>query len=96
MPTYEHICTDELCNNKWEESYSIKSNPPTNCPKCGKETVKRVIALTAHPVVLLTGQDLKDKIKADAQKLKKELATSENKLANFIGDDKYHASMKSV
>jgi len=92
MPEYEHICTDEDCKHEWDAEYSIKADPPEFCPKCGKKTVKRLISLGGKGVVELTGHDLSDKLKNDAVKLKKELATSEKSYANWIGEDKYQGN----
>ena len=41
MPTYEYIC--ESCNYSFEKFQSIKSKPIKKCPKCSKNTVKRLI-----------------------------------------------------
>jgi len=87
MPIYEHVC--ESCNNEWEESYSIKADPPKVCPACGKETVKRVISLGGKGVVELYGRDLKDKVMADTKALKKELHSNEYAYANAIGESRY-------
>lgn len=42
MPTYEYRCSN--CGNELEEIQSIKAEPLTHCPKCGKETLKRMIS----------------------------------------------------
>jgi putative FmdB family regulatory protein len=88
MAFYEHIC--ETCKHEWEEEYSIKDNPPESCPKCQAKTVKRLISLGGKGVVELTGQDLINKCKEDANKIKKEIAHDANKYANFLGEAKYH------
>ena len=89
MPTYEHRC--DTCQHEWEAEYSIKAEPPKQCPKCEAETVTRLISGAAKGVVELYGQDLVDKLKADAHKLKGEAARDEKIYANLLGDDKYHA-----
>ncbi len=43
MPTYEYVCED--CQNEWEEDQKITDVPQTVCPKCDKETAKRLISL---------------------------------------------------
>lgn len=91
MATYEHICTAEDCQFEWEDSYSIKLDPPKFCPKCNKETAKRLISLGGKGIVELTGQDLVDKCKADAKKIKEEASKDANKYASLIGEDKYNA-----
>ena len=89
MPTYEHLCN--TCKHEWEDSYSIKADPPKNCPQCQAETVTRLISLGGKGVVELSGQDLVDKVKSDAQQLKKDAAKSEKVYANLLGEDKYHS-----
>lgn len=88
MPFYEHLC--ETCKYEWEDEYSIKQDPPDTCPKCQAKTVKRLISLGGKGVVELYGQDLINKCKADAQKLKKDISKDANKYANLLGDAKYH------
>lgn len=90
MPEYEHKCTDEQCGHEWEDTYSIHVDPPKICPKCGKETAKRLISLGAKGVVELTGQDLVDKLKSDANNLKRDAAQKEKVYANLLGESKYH------
>lgn len=91
MPVYEHACSH--CEEEFEDTYSMKAEPPTKCPLCGEEGgVKRLISLTAPGIVELTGGDLKQKLLADGRKLKHEALNNENKLANLIGEDKYQAN----
>jgi putative regulatory protein, FmdB family len=87
MPTYEHKCN--TCQHEWEDSYSIKADPPKQCPQCQAETVVRLISLGGKGVVELTGQDLVDKVKADAQILKKDAHAKEKVYANLLGEQKY-------
>ena len=89
MPTYEHLC--ETCQHEWEDYYSITAEPPKECPECKAETVKRLICGTTKGVVELYGQDLVDKIKGDARKLKAEAAKNEKVYANLLGEDKYQS-----
>ena len=42
-------------------------------------------------IVELEGQDLVDKIKSDAQKVKKEAAKDEKVYANLLGEERYQA-----
>lgn len=88
MPTYEHKC--ETCKHQWEDEYSIKVDPPKVCPECTAETVVRLISLSGKGVVTLAGQELTDKIKGDAQALKREAASNEKVYANLLGEEKYH------
>lgn len=88
MPTYEHICND--CGNEWEDFYGITDNPPDTCPKCQSKAVQRLISLGGKGVVVLTGQDLVNKVKADANQLKKDAAKNENIYANLLGSTRYN------
>ena len=88
MPIYDHLCMS--CNYEWEETYSIKLNPPKYCPKCRLAPVKRLISLTGKGVVELYGQDLVNKCKEDAKKIKEEASRDANKYASLLGEDKYH------
>ncbi|HEX8343024.1 MAG TPA: zinc ribbon domain-containing protein [Tepidisphaeraceae bacterium] len=45
MPTYEYIC--EACGHEFEQFQSIKADPITLCPTCGKEQVRRKISAGA-------------------------------------------------
>jgi len=42
MPTYEYTCTE--CQHDWEEDQSITEPVLTYCPKCKRETAKRLIS----------------------------------------------------
>jgi len=44
MPTYEYICKAQDCDHEWEEFHSIKREPTLKCPKCGRESAKRLIS----------------------------------------------------
>lgn len=41
MPTYDYKCGN--CGHLFETMQSIKADPLTKCPECGKETLKRLI-----------------------------------------------------
>lgn len=45
MPTYEYMC--ENCGNEFEQFQTIKARPIRRCPKCGKNTLKRLIGVGA-------------------------------------------------
>ena len=89
MPTYSHICTNEECKFEWEDEYSIKEAPPTICPRCKKETAKRMIAYAAPGSVELYGQELAAKLKEDGAKMRKAVYSSEKLYANIIGESNY-------
>jgi putative FmdB family regulatory protein len=42
MPTYEYRCDD--CNHTCEERQSITADPLVICPKCQKDTLRRLIS----------------------------------------------------
>ncbi len=41
MPTYQYVC--EGCGNEFEQFQSITAKPTRICPKCGKQTLNRLI-----------------------------------------------------
>lgn len=90
MPTYEFQC--EECKHEWEVYQSMSAPNPDECPNCkvtGK--TKKLISLGSKGIVELEGQDLVDKIKSDAQKVKKEAAKDEKVYANLLGEERYQA-----
>ncbi len=93
MPTYEFLHDVEGCKHEWEDFRSITAPDPTSCPKCGAEgnIIHLVSGGSGKGTVELYGQELVDKLKGDAQKIKQEAAKNENVYANLLGDDKYQA-----
>jgi putative FmdB family regulatory protein len=91
MPTYEYECPE---HGVFEEFHSILLKLE-NCPHCketGKEQpIKRLICGTTKGVVELYGNELVEKCKDDAQKLKKEAAKDEKVYANLLGEEKYQS-----
>jgi putative FmdB family regulatory protein len=45
MPTYEYDC--QSCGHELEVFHSMKADPLTDCPACGKSALKRRIGLGA-------------------------------------------------
>ncbi len=43
MPTYEYEC--EVCGYKFEEFQPISAEPLKRCPKCGKNSLRRLIGV---------------------------------------------------
>jgi putative FmdB family regulatory protein len=41
MPTYQYLCRD--CGHQLEELQSMSEPPLTKCPRCGKDTLARVM-----------------------------------------------------
>lgn len=98
MPTYLYLCEPQ--NKEFEEYHSITTVLET-CPECEKCNLeqhkpKRLICGVTKGVVELYGQDLVDKAKSDAQKMKKEIAKSENAYANLLGESKYQSLQQQI
>lgn len=91
MPTYEFKCEADSCGHEWEEWLSITAPNPKRCPKC--ETCDKVLRLisggSGRGVVQLTGQDLANKVKADAAQLQKDAARDEKVYSNLLGESNY-------
>jgi len=96
MALYDHKCSNLKCNYEWEQEYSIKVDPPTQCPKCHQETAQRQISLGGKGIVMLEGQELVDKCKADAQQIQRDASRNENKFANLLGEDKHQALQQRI
>lgn len=94
MPTYLYIC--EKNNQEFEEFHSIKTELE-ECPICKEKGFeqhkpKRLIAGgSGKGIVELSGQDLIDKSKSDAQKFKKEVYSSEALYSNILGESRYQS-----
>jgi putative FmdB family regulatory protein len=90
MPTYEFQCQE--CKHEWEDFMSIKAPDPEECPSCkvSGKILRLISGGSGKGAVELTGQELVNKIKDDARKLKEEAYKNENVYANLLGDDKYH------
>lgn len=41
MPTYDYVC--DACGHEFEAFESIKADPQTDCPACGKPSLRRKI-----------------------------------------------------
>jgi len=92
MPTYEHKCQSLECGYEWEDEYSIKQDPPKVCPKCQKETAKRLVSGgSGRGTVELGANELIAKLKDDAKTLQKDAAKNEKVYANLLGEDRYQS-----
>ena len=93
MPTYEYKHAQTECQHEWEEVRSITAPDPTHCPQCGAEgNITHLISGgSGKGRVELYGNDLTDKIKADAKQLQRDAAGSEKIYANLLGEDKHQA-----
>ena len=45
MPTYEYVC--DACDHKFDELQSFKDDTLKVCPKCGKESLRRLFGTGA-------------------------------------------------
>lgn len=92
MPTYEHLCNN--CKHEWEDIYSIVQDPPTLCPSCNVDgKVQRLVSGgSGRGIVEITGHELKAKLKADGQDLKRAALKDERVLANLVGETKYQTN----
>lgn len=90
MPTYEYLA--KCCNHEWEEVRSIVAPDPTHCPKCGAEgNITHLISGgSGKGRVELYGNELTEKVKADAKQLSRDMANSEKTYSNMLGESKYH------
>lgn len=53
MPTYEYVCSH--CGHAFEKFQSMLDKPLKKCPKCGKNTLKRLIGAGAGLIFKGTG-----------------------------------------
>lgn len=44
MPTYDYECQNDQCQHAFEAEQRISEDPLKVCPKCEKETAKRLIS----------------------------------------------------
>jgi putative FmdB family regulatory protein len=93
MPEYDHECYE--CEYAWQDTYSVNTAPPTVCPKCGGKA-RRVILGCPAVKVALTGSDMKSYIKAERQKIRKQINRDENFRANITGEDSYQSTQENV
>ncbi len=95
MPTYVYQCFSEQCVGEFEEFHSINMKLET-CPLCkeagrGEQPIERLISGgSGRGIVELTGHELKQKVKEDGQKMKREIYSNESKIANVVGETRYH------
>lgn len=92
MPRYDHKC--DSCGYEFEDTYSIYDSPPTICPKCKENSVRRMIGFATAGKVELSGDELKQKVLSDAKDFKKQVMKDEKLLANLVGEQKYEAKTK--
>lgn len=86
MPIYEYQC--EACPDKFEVKQSMKDDPLTACPQCGK----RVQRLISTPAIMFKGSgwyvtDYSDKLKPSADSDAPAPTTGEKKEATSTNSD---------
>lgn len=73
MPIYEYICTN--CNHQFDEFQTMTELPLRTCPKCGKDTLKRLIGAGSGVIFKgsgFYGTDYKKTDKSETSKKKME------------------------
>jgi putative FmdB family regulatory protein len=93
MPNYDHACYE--CEYEWEDTYSIKMDPPTVCPKCSGKA-RRVILQVPAGTVKLEGAELKQHITDERKKIRHQLKSDEKLKANLMGEEKFHNTETNV
>lgn len=88
MPVFEFMC--KKCGYEWEDLFLGTDPLPKFCPDCKKEgEVKKLISLCSGKVEL-AGRELTEKLYIDGKKEAAIAATDSNKMANIVGEEKYH------
>ena len=91
MPTYDYIC--DHCQHEFEAFESIKADPQTVCPTCGKPALRRKIG--AGAAILFKGSGFYQtdyrsesyKKRAEADKPASESKSSESKGSESKGSE---------
>ncbi len=79
MPIYEYQCSN--CGHQLEELQSISEPPLVKCPKCGKNTLKKLIGTGAGLIFKGSGfylTDYKKKSTSEAASISKKEKKSES------------------
>ena len=79
MPTYEYECPK--CGHHFEAFQSMKDEPLTKCPKCGKKGVKRLVGGGAGLIFKGSGFYITDYKKTSAPASEKPAPAKETKPA---------------
>lgn len=87
MPLYDYGCKG--CDNVWEVQHKIAEPGPEECPDCQSKEIWKMISPVMGKVEL-SGRDLKAKIKEDVRKIKSNMNSNENVMANMVGETKYN------
>jgi hypothetical protein len=92
MPEYLYLC--ETNNKEFDAEHSIKTELE-ECMICAElgmpnHKPKRLIAGRTSARVELGEQEYRAKIKADTAEYKRDFYKSEDKIANMVGEERYH------
>jgi len=90
MPTYDYLCQN--CQASFEMFQSITAKPLRKCPKCGKNTLKRLIGSGAGVIFKGSGFYQTD-YRSESYK---KAAQKENPASSTAGDSKTAPSNKSA
>lgn len=77
MPTYQYLCKN--CGHELEELQAITEPPLVHCPKCGQDTLARVVGSGAGLIFKGSGFYLTDYVKNEGKKSSTEKAKGEKK-----------------
>lgn len=89
MPFYEYKC--KSCEHRFEELQSMDDEPIKACPKCKKEEVEKLIALTFKGNVTYNNpkEHYENVIKPDAKRIADKIKSGdEGAAADILGEDK--------
>ena len=80
MPIYEYLCAN--CGHQLEELQSMSEPPLVKCPKCGKDTLKKLIGTGGGLIFKGSGfylTDYKNKASSGSSAPSKKSKSSESK-----------------
>lgn len=95
MPSYEYKCV--VVNEEFEAEHSIKV-VLEDCPLCkeaGREPhapYRLISGGSGRGIVEQTVAELKANMPNEVRKIQRDLMSSEKKIANFVGEQKFHGS----
>ena len=95
MPCFDLECTE--CNHFIEDFYlTTTEKPPTECPECHQQTLKKLFPNNVIVRVAFGAQEMQQHLKEEKQKIRKELKTNENLRANLAGNENYHNTLTTA
>lgn len=95
MPFYDHLC--EACQHEWEDFYSMVTDPPDTCPKCGAQgKVKRLLPSSVAVRCPKTGMELRQEIADEKKKIRSQMKKDENLRANVKGEETHHREQLGI